>query len=110
MAVYHDGFSCYEDLPYGDNLPPRHAIVYAGYETQDYEGSALIVFLLAGELWENNDSHCSCNGLENWGPERTTRDALLMRTGWPGLAEALDDLRVAVAAVRQKGQGQLLTG
>jgi len=104
MAIYHDGFARYEDLPYGDNLPPRHAIIYAGYETQDYDGHALIVFLRDGEMWENNDGHCSCDGLVNWVPERTTRDALLMRAGWPGLAEALDDLRVAVVAARQKAR------
>ena len=101
MAIYHDGFARYEDLPYGDNLPPRHAIIYAWYETQDYDGHALIVFLRDGEMWENNDGHCSCDGLVKWEPERTTRGALLMRTGWPGLAEALDDLRVVVVAARQ---------
>jgi hypothetical protein len=76
---------------YGDRVPPEAQIVYAGYTYEDYSGSALLVWVDAqGQWWENNDGHCSCYGLESWDPERTSRKALLMRQGWPGLHEAIE--------------------
>jgi hypothetical protein len=90
MATYYDEFKQYGDLPYGDQNPPESQIVYAGYTYEDYSGSALIVWRDDdGKWWESNDGHCSCYGLENFGPEETSREALLMRQGWPGLHEAI---------------------
>ena len=91
MATYRDEWKTYEDVlgDYGDNLPPEDDIVYAGYTYEDYSGSALIVFRKDGKLFENNDGHCSCHGLEHWAPEETSVEALRMRQGWPGLHEAL---------------------
>jgi hypothetical protein len=55
-------------------------IVLAYYDMDGYEGSAFVLLLRDGELWEVNGSHCSCYGLENqWNPEPTTREALLHR-------------------------------
>lgn len=102
MAKYYDGFTDYASLPYAGQIPPEDDIVYAGYTYEDYTGSALIVFTKDGEWWENNDGHCSCYGLEEWAPEKTSREALLMRQGWPGLHEALDE-RPAAAAVDPHG-------
>ncbi len=89
---YYDNWSHREDIALeykGVDIPKDEEIVYAGYTYEDYEGSAIVVFVKDGVLYENNDSHCSCNGLENWGPEETSAGALFMRTGWPGLHEAL---------------------
>ena len=89
MAVYVGEFARYEDLPYGVNNPPADAIVYAAYDCRDYDGSALIVFERDGVLWENHDSHCSCNGLDTWSPERALLTAMMGYTGWDRLAETL---------------------
>jgi hypothetical protein len=88
---YYDEWTDYASVvaDYGENTPPEDSIVYAGYTYEDYSGAALIVFVKDGTLYENNDGHCSCYGLESWEPEETSRETLLMRQGWPGLHEAL---------------------
>lgn len=93
MAKYYDIWSCHDDVKrdYAD-LPDDDNVVYAGYTYEDYSGDALVVYLKDGELYENNDSHCSCYGLECWHPEKTSVEALRMRQGWPGLQEELDKL------------------
>lgn len=91
-ATYYDQWGSYEDVTkdYGVQLPPESQIVYAGYTYEDYSGSALVVWCDdKGQWWENNDGHCSCYGLECWGPEATDPRALLMRNGWVGLHEAV---------------------
>jgi len=91
MATYHDGFERRDDIVanYGDKTPTEDELVYAGYTCEDYEGSAIVVFVRDGKWFENNDGHCSCNGLENWEPEETSPEALLIRAHWPGLHEAV---------------------
>lgn len=81
------------------DFPREDQIVYAAYETPSYDGYALIVWKRDdGTLMENNDSHCSCYGLERWEPEETSKEALLMRVEkgsyprWPRLGEALEAL------------------
>lgn len=88
--VYYDQFDSYADLPYGEDNPTEAELVYAGYTYEDYSGAALIVYMRDGQWFENNDGHCSCYGLEDWRPEATTPEALLIRKGWPGLAEAVN--------------------
>lgn len=91
---YYDLFESRADIlsqsSYGDSeVPAEDEIVYAGYSYEDYSGNALIVYKRDGKWFENNDSHCSCYGLESWNPEETSAEALLMRKGWPGLTEAI---------------------
>jgi len=88
-ATYYDAFKGYDSLPYEDNNPAEDEVVYAGYTFETYSGYALIVFRRDGKWFENTDAHCSCYGLDCWEPEETTREALLMRQGWPGLHEAV---------------------
>lgn len=69
-------------------------ILFAVYECESYEGSALILFNKDGKLYEVTGSHCSCNGLEGqWSPEETSLEALKMRDfkyyGFNGTAEQL---------------------
>ena len=92
MSKYYDEWSDRDAVvgDYGADTPAEEAIVYAGYTYESYEGSAIVVFVRDGKLYENNDGHCSCNGLEDWSPEETSAGALYMRQGWPGLHEALD--------------------
>jgi len=55
-------------------------VILAIYTPGDYSGSAWILFRGAdGTLFEAADSHCSCNGLESWLPEKTTVEALRLR-------------------------------
>ena len=108
---YYDQWSSRDDvvLDYGENTPLEESIVYAGYTYEDYNGDALVVFVKDGKLFENNDGHCSYYGLENWSPEETSREALLMRQGWPGLHEAVAaaaDVQAAGALTEPAPDGQ----
>ncbi len=82
MTKYHGEFknrdTIIELVEYGENVPPEDEIVYASYNIDGYEGSALIVWTHEGKLFSNYDSHCSCMGLENWSPEETSVEALKM--------------------------------
>ena len=64
-------------------------LLYYSYDSDGNDGSAFGVYRLNGELWEFHGSHCSCHGLEEqFDPEQTTEEALLMR---PNLPEELRD-------------------
>lgn len=90
-ATYYDCWDSYEALKNDyPECPPEQHIIYAGYTYEDWSGAALVVFHKEGKLFENNDSHCSCSGLESWKPEETSLGALRMKTGWSGLQEALN--------------------
>jgi len=93
MKKYYDEWTCWEDVKADchENTPSEDEIVYAGYTYEDYSGDALVVFVRDGKIFENNDGHCSCHGLECWEPEETSVGALRMRKGWPGLTEALGE-------------------
>jgi len=55
-------------------------ILYAEYDVEFYNGSAVVLFLRDGKLYEVHGSHCSCYGLEGqWEPEETTLEVLLRR-------------------------------
>jgi hypothetical protein len=63
-----------------DPLPGK--ILYARYDYEDdYSGYAVVLYLDPdGELWENEGSHCSCNGLEGqWSPGLVTAEYVLKR-------------------------------
>lgn len=92
MSKYYDQWKDRASVvsDYKDNTPLEEEIIYAGYTYDgDYSGAALVVFHRAGKLFENNDYHCSCYGLEEWRPEETLPGVLVLRKGWPGLDEEL---------------------
>jgi hypothetical protein len=62
-------------------LPEPEDIIEYWYEDPDgYSGSAFGLFVMDGKLYEVHGGHCSCYGLEDqWEPEETTWEALLMR-------------------------------
>lgn len=107
MAIYAGEWEKYEDVvgTYSE-LPPESMIVYAAYDCQGYDGSALIVFERDGKLFENNDGHCSCNGLDSWEPEETTPEALMIRQGWEGLHTAVASV-VLERAVAEREREEL---
>jgi len=61
------------------DAPTDAEILFAYYGYEDYSGYAFVVFERDGKLFEAQDAHCSCNGLEVWRPEETTWAALAMR-------------------------------
>lgn len=98
MAKYYDGWQSKDDVDYAEVKAMDEAdVIYAGYTYEDYNGDAIVVFTKDAKVFENNDGHCSCYGLENWSPEETSVAALRIRTGWPGLVEALDEYEKAHA-------------
>ena len=51
-------------------------IVYAVYQSEGYEGDAVVVYIKCGQMYLVSDSHCSCNGM-NWEPGKTTPEAII---------------------------------
>lgn len=94
-GLWTDKSDLNNDYPEAKELTEEQ-IVYAGYTDEDCSGDAIVVFMRDGKLYENHDEHCSCNGLENWTPEETTKEAMLMRKweidNWPGLRSILEAL------------------
>lgn len=77
---YFDLFSDAESLSQWSNATVKdEEVLLAVYSYEDYQGSAFLLFERTGELYEAHDYHCSCYGLDNWEPEKTTWEALAMR-------------------------------
>lgn len=52
-------------------------ILVAYYSQEYYEGSAYVLFMKDGKLYEVCGGHCSCYGLEEqWDPEETSWDVI----------------------------------
>ncbi len=84
-------------------------ILFASYNSEDYQGTAFVLFERKGKLYEVNGSHCSCYGLgssswgddgnSQWQPEETTIEALISRPYLSdyveryGLKERLNELK-----------------
>jgi hypothetical protein len=72
MNIFEGSFENWEDVESafefnseGDVYP-----IFAAYDIDGYEGSAVVLFIEHGNLYLNEGSHCSCYGLENqWEPE-----------------------------------------
>ena len=66
------------DISDADLLGVR--ILLASYTYEDYSGSAFVLFVRDGKLFEVNGGHCSCYGLEDqWSPEETSVEELRHR-------------------------------
>lgn len=58
----------------------RKKIIFAIYDSHDYDGSAFVLIKSGKKLYEVNGSHCSCYGLEDqWEPEEVTLIELIHR-------------------------------
>ena len=93
MSVYFgDEWKSHEDLRRDyPQAPDDKDIIFAGYTYEDYSGDAIVVFRKDGKIYQNDDGHCSCNGLEHWEPEETSVEALRMQKRWqPHVNAALD--------------------
>ena len=94
--IFYGLWSCAEDVfgnDYNGFYVPEEdqkniEFIFASYEYEDYSGYAFAVFIKDGKLYEINESHCSCNGLEHWEPEETSVIALMSRPNVPSEAKA----------------------
>lgn len=68
-------------LAAGTIVPTKPSeILVAAFKDEGYEGKACILFHKGPQLYEVHAYHCSCYGFEDqWDPEATTWEALLMR-------------------------------
>lgn len=76
---YEQLFESCGDLAGTKIFPSASEVIFASYGGASYEGDATVIFIRDGKIYENHDSHCSCNGLDSWAPEETTVAALAMR-------------------------------
>lgn len=71
----HDAMLRDFEITSEDSSPDE--ILLAVYDIDCYEGSAFVLFIKDGTLYEVNASHCSCMGLEGqWVPEVTLEEAV----------------------------------
>lgn len=47
------------------DFPTDEEVLFATYDTGEYEGQAHIFYMRDGKLYETSAGHCSCNGLED---------------------------------------------
>lgn len=104
MKIYFGNFNSQEDMVREFSLTLEQLegveILYASYDHIDYEGYAHVIFRKEGKLFEVNDSHCSCNGLDNWHPEETTVAALLFRPNVSEDAKAILRLNYKISEIK----------
>lgn len=84
FAIF-DGFDSEANVASQFNVIPSKVdgVIAALYGQESYEGSAFVLLVKEGKLYEVNGSHCSCYGLEGqWDEEETSIEALRKRT-WP---------------------------
>lgn len=69
-----------QSVPDYSSYPSEEEILFATYDTGDYDGSCTVLFEKNGQLFRVDGGHCSCGGLEDqWSPEETTWEAEAMR-------------------------------
>lgn len=76
------GFSDKEDIARQFNvvLSDNMNILFAEYSSDNYEGSATVIYEQNGQLFEVHGSHCSCYGLEGqFSPEECSVEDILHR-------------------------------
>lgn len=106
--VYFDGFNdrehMLEQFSCGPQLPDDAEVLFAAYGLEEeYCGGALVIYRHSGKLYEVNDSHCSCYGLENWVPEETDIEAIAIRElGSYYSVEAIAGLRAMIEKLRSE--------
>ena len=85
MSVYLGDWKCASDVASDfvineSTIADTGEILLAAYDREEYSGSAFVLLIRDGVLYEVNASHCSCYGLEGqWDPEETTKGALMLR-------------------------------
>lgn len=58
------------DKPETPAIEEPNKVIFAGYEMDGYDGSAMVVYRHGRKYYTVEGSHCSCHGLEGqWEPE-----------------------------------------
>lgn len=83
MSDVYIGFEDEKDMLRQFNIGPVElegaTVLLAWYGLGHYEGRSFVLFEKGGKLYEVNESHCSCHGLEDgWFPEETSWEALAL--------------------------------
>jgi hypothetical protein len=96
MPIYFGLFSSIDDVIHEFEIASSELkdaeIIYAEYDTANYEGDAFVIFVRDGLIFEVHGSHCSCRGLENcWSPEQVSLQGLMFRHDVP--KQAKDNLK-----------------
>ena len=84
FAIF-DGWSNEQEIAGSFQTDPANVtgVIAALYGQESYEGSAFVLMIKEGKLFEVHGSHCSCMGLEDqWSEEPTSIEALRRRS-WP---------------------------
>jgi hypothetical protein len=77
-------------------------VLIAIYSYANWEGQAFVLYRQNNQLFEVNEYHCSCHGLNNWAPEETNKEALMKRFGeyYSGLfSNYKDELKPIIEAL-----------
>ncbi len=77
--IYYGNFANRQDIEkeFEVKLEDDINILFAWYDTPDYEGYAYVIFERAEKFYIVQGSHCSCCGLEGqWKEEETSLNAL----------------------------------
>lgn len=82
-AIVWNGFDNAENL-YSSWTGSREGLVdatvlFVAYDYESYSGEAIAIFWKDSKLYEAHCSHCSCNGLDEFRPEETSFEALMMQ-------------------------------
>lgn len=94
-AIYLGDFTKLEDLEeqFATTFDPEIHILVACYETENWEGSAMVIFEQEGSLFLVEGSHCSCYGLEGqWNPTEITVDYVNYRAKEGSFFGSYEDL------------------
>jgi hypothetical protein len=88
LKRYFGRWKAYEDVrtDFDEPLdfPDDENILFAWYDREDYDGSAVVIYREGDQLFEVGASHCSCFGLEGqWSRlGEVTPESLAMRPEW----------------------------
>ena len=80
MSNYLENFSSWADVQeqFRMNQPEPDEVLFALYDTPDYEGFAEVVYRNGNNFYWASGSHCSCYGLEDqWAPEEYDAETFL---------------------------------
>jgi hypothetical protein len=111
--MYFGDFADREDVLKNFNIDKLNGVIlFAGYDYEDYSGSADVIFVEKGKLYHVEGSHCSCYGLEDqWNPVELPIEAIqhLCEKGYGPLNRYKDHILEALRVIQDMGLDQCST-
>ena len=112
--MYYGNWTCWNDVArdfsIDSNFMGNIFVLFAAYDTPDYEGYATVVFINEGKFHIVEGSHCSCFGLEDqWLPDEMPFEALLRmaKEGFGMLNQYGPEFENALRIVRDLGLDEI---